>query len=120
MPTGPSPVANAPGAAPMMTPQPPDGQTANAKVDVLMGIKMLERGIPAFGSTSKEGRALMKAVLALTKEFGADEEKSEELMPAEIRQLLQGLAGPGQPPTPPAGGPPGAGAGPPPPMQQPG
>lgn len=110
----------------MMTPQQPHGQREGAKVDALMGIKMFEKSIQGFGASSKEGKVILKILNIATKEFGEDEEKTEELMPAEIKQLIQGLAGPGQPPAAPPGGappakppgmmppPPGAGAAPPP------
>ena len=111
-----------PGAAPMMSPQKPEGDMAGARVQVLMAQKLLEQGLMKFGSGEKEGQAILKAITALVKAFGKHEEKSEELMPSEAKQILQGIAGPGQPPGPPPGaggpppgGPPGGGA---PPMPQ--
>lgn len=116
MPKGPSPVDGAPSAAPMMTPQEPAGKKEGAKVDALMGIKMFEKAMQGFGgSQTKEGKTILKILSIATKEFGQDEEKTEELMPAEIKQLIGGLAGPGQPPKPPQGAaPPPPGMGPPP------
>lgn len=122
MPDQGAPIDGAPGAAPMMTPQAPAGELAEAKMNVLMAVKVLERSLAAFGSTSKEGKAVLKSIKSLSTEFGADESQSEEMMPAELKQLLAGLSGPGQPPGgggPPPGGPPGGGAppgGPPPGM----
>jgi hypothetical protein len=82
----------------MMTPQKPAGQQEGAKVDCLMAVKMLEKALPAFGSAGEEGKAILKAISALGKAFGKEEGSTEELMPAEIKQMLQGLAGPGAPP----------------------
>lgn len=118
-PPGSPPPDAAPAAAPMMTPQKPAGQQEGAKVDALMAVKMLERALPAFGSGTDEGKAILKAITALGHAFGKEEGQTEELMPAEIKQMLQGLAGPGAPPKgaspapPPGGAPPGAGAPPP-------
>jgi len=107
---GPPPAAGAPAAAPMMTPQQPKGDQEGAKVDVLMAIKMLEKALPKYGSGEPGGKAILKAITALGKEFGKEEGQTEELMPAEIKALLQGVAGPGAPPKPPqpAAPPPGA------------
>jgi len=98
----------------MMTPQEPAGKKEGAKVDALMGIKMFEKALQGFGASTKEGKAILKILSTATKEFGQDEEKTEELMPAEIKQLIGGLAGPGQPPKPPAAAQPPPGMGPPP------
>jgi hypothetical protein len=116
MPQGPSGVDNAPRAAPMMTPQVPAGEQAEAKVQVLMGLKVLTKALGVFGPTSKEGKALMSAIKAVASQFGEDEESTEELQPAAIKAMLGGMAGPGQGPSgapppgmgaPPPGGPPG-------------
>jgi hypothetical protein len=97
----------------MMTPQEPAGKKEGAKVDALMGIKMLEKAFHGFTAQTKEGKVILKVLGQLTKEFGQDEDKTEELMPEEIKQLIGGLAGPGQPPGPPGGGAPPPGARPP-------
>lgn len=101
----------------MSTPQQPKGQQEGAKVDALMAVKMLERTLPAFGSQSDEGKAVLKAISALAKAFGRAEDKTQELMPAEMKTLLAGLSGPGAAGPPPGAAPPGppAGAGAPPP-----
>jgi len=124
----PPPGADAnPAAAGMMTPQPNAGEQESAKSDCLMAQKMLERALPKFGSSHESGKAILKAISALAKAFGKEEDSTEQLMPAEIKQLLQGIAGPGAPPgppggqappsmPPPGGAPPGAGG----PPQQPG
>jgi hypothetical protein len=80
----------------MATPQKAAGAQEGAKVDVLMAIKMLEKALPAFGSGDENGKAILKAITALGKKFGKEEGQTEELMPAEIKAMLQGLAGPVQ------------------------
>ncbi len=97
-----------PAAGPMSTPQEPRGQQAGAKVSVQVALKLLEQSLVPFGSGSQEGGAIMKAITALTKAFGRDEEKSKELMPAELKQALMGPGG--APGAPPGGGPPGGAA----------
>jgi hypothetical protein len=103
----------------MMSPQKPGGAQEGAKVDALMAVKMLEKALPAYGSGTEEGKAILKAITALGKAFGKEESSTSELMPAEIKQMLQSLAGPGAPPkgapptAPPGAAPPGAAAPPP-------
>lgn len=72
---------------------------------VQVALKLLEQSLVPFGSGSQEGGAIMKAISALTKAFGKDEEKSKELMPAELKQALMGPGG--APPQPAGGAPPG-------------
>lgn len=113
MPGGPSGVDNAPRGAPMMTPQVPAGEQEEAKVQISMATKVLTKALAVFGPHGPKGTALMTAIKALAKAFGADEESTDELQPAAIKQMLAGLGGPGTPPGggpppgPPGGGPPG-------------
>jgi len=93
----------------MMTPQVPAGEMEEAKVQVSMSLKVLTKALAVFGVGSKQGKALMNSIKSLAKEFGQDEESTDELQPAAIKQMLAGLGGPGTPP----GGPPGAPPGPP-------
>jgi len=106
-----------PSAAPMLSPQKKEGTEEDGAVNAMLAKKLLERALPAFGTSDAKGQAILKALTALAKAFGKDESSTEELTPAEKMQMLQGLAGPGQPPQgkPPGGAPPqGAGAPPPP------
>ena len=118
-----TPSVAGPGAAPMMSPQKPEGQMAGARVQVLMAQKLLEQALVAFGSGEEEGSAILKAISSLVKKFGKNEDKSDEIMPSEAKQILKGIAGPGAAPAPGGpSGPPGGGAPPPgggaPPMPQ--
>jgi hypothetical protein len=89
----------------MMAPQKPNGAQEKAKVDCLLAVKMLERALPPYGSSSKEGKAILDCITKLGKVFGKEEGETSELMPTELKALLQGLSGPGA--TPKGGPPPG-------------
>jgi hypothetical protein len=112
MPQGAGPADNAPRASPMMTPQVPAGEMEEAKVQVSMALKVLTKALAVFGPSNPKGHALLSAIKTLAKTFGSDEESTEELQPAAIKQMLAGIGGPGTPP--PGGPPPGAPPGPPP------
>lgn len=106
---------NSPQAAPMTTPQAPEGLREAAKVDVMLATKVLERALPAFGFDTREGKAILNTLKSFSKIFGSTEQSTQELMPAEIQNLLsqmpQGAGGaPGGQPMP---MPPGAGTTPP-------
>jgi hypothetical protein len=104
----------------MMTPQNPGGVQASTKAQIHVVLKLLENSLPALGSDSEGGKAVLGAIKALIKGFGESASKDKEMMPAEIKQLMEGLAGPGSPkpgqPGPPGAGGPPPGAGAPPPM----
>jgi hypothetical protein len=87
-----------PGGGPMMAPAPKEGNMAGAKADVQVCIKKLTQALQTFQPTTDDGKAIMKAIGALTKAFGETEGKDKELVPAEIMQALAGVAGPGKPP----------------------
>ena len=96
----------------MLSPQPAAGDQEGAKVDCLMAQKILEKALSKFPGGGKEHKAVLQSISTLAKAFGKEEDKTAELMPAEIKQMLASLAGPGgsqKPPTPPPGAaPPGA------------
>lgn len=93
----------------------PAGQQEGSRIDVMMATKLLERCIPSFGIGSKEGKAILTALKSLGGAFGESEQKTQELMPAELRHMIAAAAGPGMP-----GQPPGAGSQPPPGAAPPG
>ena len=80
-----------PMGAPMSTPEPKEGEKAAAKINVQMAMELLQQSLPAFGSDSEEGRAIMKIVKDISKQFGEREAKTKELIPAEIIQMMQTL-----------------------------
>lgn len=95
----------------MMKPQVPKGSNEGAKADVMVATKVLMKAATTFGPMSQEGKAVLKAIMLLQKEFGQDDSATQEKMPAEIAQLLGALSGPGAPPpgapqAPPPGAPP--------------
>ncbi len=117
---GPPTPAGGPGGSPMMTPQKPGGQHAQAKVKVAVAQKMLALAAAEMDPSSKEFQEVLKASSLLAKAFGKSEDESQQLMPAEVKQALQPGMGPGAPPGgPPPGAPPGGppGGAPAPPMQ---
>lgn len=96
---------NAPQAAPMTTPEAPEGLREAAKVDVMLAVKVLERALPAFGFDTKEGKAILNSLKSFSKVFGTSEQSTQELMPAEIQSLMQTMpqgagGGPGAAPAP--------------------
>jgi hypothetical protein len=90
-----------------MTPQQPKGEEASAHAKIQVAIRLLEEQLVALGSTSKSGKAVMKALHTLASEFGQSEDKAQAIMPAELKSALLAPAG-GE------AGPPGGGAAPPP------
>ena len=88
---GASPPGAPPGAAPMSTPQPAQGEKTSAMVNVHIAMDLLSQTLPAFGPGSKEGADILKALSMLTKAFGETKSKSQELVPAELMQLMQSL-----------------------------
>lgn len=83
--------SNAPAGAPMMTPQPAEGEQMSAMVQIAMAMQMLQKSLPPFGAESDEGKAIMKAVESLSRAFGEQEHSARELIPAELRLLMQTL-----------------------------
>lgn len=81
--------AGGPGAAPMASPQPKEGQKEAARVNVHIAMNMLEQALPVFGSESKEGKAILKHLSGLSKDFGKDD--ASDLVPAEVMQLFKSL-----------------------------
>ena len=85
------PEATPPAPAPMATPEPKEGLRQAAMVNVQMAIDLLTQSLPALGSTSDEGDAVLNAVKTLSKRFGKSESKTKELIPAEILQMIKTL-----------------------------
>lgn len=79
----------------MSTPQPKEGIAQAAMVNLSMVFQLLEQSLPAFGSQSPEGKAILNALKTLTGVFGKDRQKSDALIPAELQQLVQSIPGAG-------------------------
>lgn len=92
---------SSPAASPMLTSQAPEGLREAAKVDVMLATKVLERALPAFGFDTKEGKAILNALRSFGSVFGQSQSTAEQLMPAELQQLMQSVSAgsSGGPPT---------------------
>jgi hypothetical protein len=90
--------APGPAGAGMMKPEVPKGSNEGAKADVMVATKVLMKAASTFGPMTPEGKAVLKAIMLLQKEFGQDDSATQAKMPAEIAQLLGALGGPGQAP----------------------
>ena len=98
-----------PGGSPAMAPQAPRGDQASADSKVQVALRIMEDALVAYRSSTSKGRAIMRALSALVKEFGGEEDNAQRVMPAELKSaLMDNSPGAGAPPPPPGGG--GAGA----------
>ena len=94
-----------------MSPQAPRGQQAQGRTKIQLAIRTLEDSLSMVGADSEDGKAVLKAITSLVKVAGRDEERSQAILPAEMKNaLLNTGSQPGSPPAPPA---PGGGALPP-------
>lgn len=83
----------APAGGPMSTPQPKEGLAQAAMVNVSMVLQLLESSLPAFGSATPEGKAILNALKTLTNQFGKNRPEADKMIPAELMQLVQGMKG---------------------------
>lgn len=83
----------APAGGPMTTPQPKEGLAQAAMVNVSMVLQLLESSLPAFGSATPEGKAILNALKTLTNQFGKARPEADKMIPAELMQLVQGMKG---------------------------
>jgi hypothetical protein len=75
----------------MTTPQPANGEKQSAMVNLSIAMDLMEQSLPALGSESEEGRAVLSVLSTLSRKFGGARNKSKDLIPAELQQLMQGL-----------------------------
>jgi len=80
-----------PTGAPMSTPEPKEGERAAAKINIQIAMDLLQQSLPALGSDTEEGKAIMDTVKSLAKTFGKPEARTQELIPSEIIQMMQTL-----------------------------
>lgn len=86
-PSGAPPGVEKPGpSSEMPQPQEKEGIKEAARVNIHIAMNMLEQALPAFGSETKEGKNVLKALNGLAKDFGDSD--TSDLHPAEIRQLV--------------------------------
>ena len=88
---GPGDAGAPPMSAPMSTPEPKMGNREAAMINVSMALDLLEQSLPALGSETPEGKSILQAIRTMTGLLGPKKEKTAELQPAEILQLLQTL-----------------------------
>lgn len=110
-----------PMAAPMSTPEPKMGTKESAMLNLSMAMDLLNQTLPGIGVNSAEGKRVLDAIRVITGILGPDKERTDELQPTEILNMLQTLpqaggatpeskamssapAIPGMMPTPPGGG----------------
>ncbi len=86
--------APAPGGGPMSTPNPMEGLQMEAMVNMTLVMDVLAKSIPAFGPTTKEGKAVLNALKTLTNAFGKDRQAAGEFAPAQLTNLLQSVPNP--------------------------
>lgn len=82
---GPTPEPG-PSAAPMSTPQEPEGTKQGGMVQVAMALELMQQALPQVGAHTEEGKSLLKALTSLAKHFG--QPKQKELIPAEVAQMV--------------------------------
>jgi hypothetical protein len=75
----------------MSTPEPKAGNKEGARINVQMAMDLLQQSLPAFGSDSEEGKAILEIMKKLGTAFGAREAQTRELVPAEILQMISTL-----------------------------
>jgi len=75
--------------APMSGPQEKKGLKAAAATNIHIALNMLEEALPAFGSESEEGGAILKAMNAIR--GLAAKRDSSDLAPAELLQMFRRL-----------------------------
>lgn len=90
-PVGMSDTEAPPMASPMSTPEPKMGNKEAAMINLSMAQDLLEQALPAVGSSSDEGRAILSAISAINKTLGTRKNKTNELQQSEILQMLQTL-----------------------------
>jgi hypothetical protein len=73
----------------MAAPQPQQGRTELGTVQVHIAMQILERALPMFGSTSKEGTAIIRTLSTLSRDFG--QRDTSDLVPAEVMSMVQGM-----------------------------
>jgi hypothetical protein len=80
-----------PMASPMSTPEPKMGSKEGAMINLGIAQDLLEQSLPAIGSDTDEGRAILAAITAINKTLGPRKGKTNELQQSEILQMLQTL-----------------------------
>ena len=80
-----------PMAAPMSTPEPKMGSKESSMINLSMAMDLLNQSLPGIGVGTEEGKKILNAIQVLSKVLGPNKEKTDELQPAEILNMLQTL-----------------------------
>ena len=75
----------------MAGPAPAEGDKQNAMINIGMAMDLLEHSLPSLGSESEEGSLVVDVLRSLGKKFGTQRTKSQDLIPAELMQLMSAL-----------------------------
>lgn len=86
-----SDVTTPPMAAPMSTPEPKMGSKESAMLNLSMAMDLLNQSLPGIGVNSAEGKRVLDAIRVITGILGPNKERTDELQPTEILNMLQTL-----------------------------
>ena len=75
--------------SPMAAPQNANGKLEAARVNIHLAMNMLEQALPAFGSETTEGKAIIRTLSSLAKDFGKKD--AGDLVPAEIMSMVRSM-----------------------------
>lgn len=78
-----------PKAAPFSTPEKKEGKNEKARLQVHIGMNMLEQALGVFGAESKEGGVILKTLTNLARTFG--ENDTSDLVPAEMADIVSSM-----------------------------
>lgn len=70
----------------MAQPLKKEGNQEKAKVQAHIGMNMLEQALTVFGSESKEGQAILRALNSLARVLGKND--TSDLHPAQIKEMV--------------------------------
>src|SRR5512146_3306948 len=76
-----------PQAAPMAQPSPNQGNMQMGRVQVESAMQMLEQALPALGTGTPDGAAVIRALSSLARHF--NRQKNAELVPAQLMEMAQ-------------------------------
>lgn len=88
-----SPAGNsqAPVSAPLATPEPKQGEKQKALINVSLAMDLLEQSLGPIGSETEDGADILSVLSKLSKRFGETRNKSQELAPAQLMQMMHSL-----------------------------
>lgn len=94
----------APGGAPTLSPQQPLGDETQADAQVQVAVSILQRAYIKYPFKSSKAGTLMRVLGLVSKEWGREEDASQKILPAELKNAMLADQTPPGPGAPPAGG----------------